>query len=230
MDAGWPASRNYLTRTTLGRGMHLNVLLFSLKEILPRPLLLRGWVSSGAITLESSHFAVKCSTCAKLGMTRSWRTKKSRTSSRLSASRATKSIRTARVCGTASWWLWRIRYSLCVFTLEQSKIDRSLQDHDGSHIKGLLINFLDHFFPSLLKLDNFLVEFVTPIVRVRREFGLNWGLKLTRGWCSGHEGETTQGFLHHSRIWTMARANPRCSQVGFKVLQGQRYLHRVSWI
>jgi len=25
------------------------------------------------------------------------------------------------------------------------------QDHDGSHIKGLLINFLHHFFPSLLK-------------------------------------------------------------------------------
>ncbi|KAI9451533.1 DNA topoisomerase [Russula earlei] len=42
------------------------------------------------------------------------------------------------------------------------------QDHDGSHIKGLLINFLDHFFPSLLKLPNFLVEFVTPIVRVTR--------------------------------------------------------------
>ncbi|KAH7926207.1 DNA topoisomerase II [Leucogyrophana mollusca] len=42
------------------------------------------------------------------------------------------------------------------------------QDHDGSHIKGLLINFLDHFFPSLLKLPNFLVEFVTPIVRVSK--------------------------------------------------------------
>ncbi|KAH9963556.1 DNA topoisomerase [Russula dissimulans] len=42
------------------------------------------------------------------------------------------------------------------------------QDHDGSHIKGLLINFLDHFFPSLLRLPNFLVEFVTPIVRVTR--------------------------------------------------------------
>ncbi|KIM84751.1 hypothetical protein PILCRDRAFT_780689 [Piloderma croceum F 1598] len=42
------------------------------------------------------------------------------------------------------------------------------QDHDGSHIKGLLINFLDHFYPSLLKVPNFLVEFVTPIVRVRK--------------------------------------------------------------
>jgi len=48
-----------------------------------------------------------------------------------------------------------------------SKLTFCAQDHDGSHIKGLLINFLDHFYPSLLKLPNFLVEFVTPIVRVR---------------------------------------------------------------
>nr|ADL09409.1 DNA topoisomerase II [Omphalotus nidiformis] len=42
------------------------------------------------------------------------------------------------------------------------------QDHDGSHIKGLLINFLDHFYPSLLKVPDFLVEFVTPIIRVTK--------------------------------------------------------------
>ncbi|KAF2493216.1 type II DNA topoisomerase [Lophium mytilinum] len=40
------------------------------------------------------------------------------------------------------------------------------QDHDGSHIKGLLINFLQVQFPSLLKLDGFLMEFITPIVKV----------------------------------------------------------------
>ncbi|KAG9295754.1 hypothetical protein G9A89_008982 [Geosiphon pyriformis] len=42
------------------------------------------------------------------------------------------------------------------------------QDHDGSHIKGLIINFLDHFFPSLMKISGFLVEFITPIVKVTR--------------------------------------------------------------
>lgn len=41
------------------------------------------------------------------------------------------------------------------------------QDHDGSHIKGLIINFLDYWFPSLLKLPQFLLEFITPIVKVR---------------------------------------------------------------
>ncbi|KAM0750402.1 type II DNA topoisomerase [Meredithblackwellia eburnea MCA 4105] len=42
------------------------------------------------------------------------------------------------------------------------------QDHDGSHIKGLIINFLDYFFPSLLRLPNFLLEFITPIVKVTK--------------------------------------------------------------
>jgi len=40
------------------------------------------------------------------------------------------------------------------------------QDHDGSHIKGLLINFLQCQYPSLLKIPNFLMEFITPIVKV----------------------------------------------------------------
>ena len=40
------------------------------------------------------------------------------------------------------------------------------QDHDGSHIKGLLINFLQVQFPSLLKIPGFLLEFITPIVKM----------------------------------------------------------------
>ena len=40
------------------------------------------------------------------------------------------------------------------------------QDHDGSHIKGLLINFLQAQFPSLLRIPEFLIEFITPIVKV----------------------------------------------------------------
>ncbi|KAI5475823.1 DNA topoisomerase II, partial [Pseudohyphozyma bogoriensis] len=42
------------------------------------------------------------------------------------------------------------------------------QDHDGSHIKGLIINFLDYFFPSLLRLPDFLLEFITPIVKATK--------------------------------------------------------------
>ncbi|KAK6461876.1 DNA topoisomerase II [Scheffersomyces coipomensis] len=40
------------------------------------------------------------------------------------------------------------------------------QDQDGSHIKGLIINFLETSFPGLLNIPGFLLEFITPIVKV----------------------------------------------------------------
>ena len=42
------------------------------------------------------------------------------------------------------------------------------QDHDGSHIKGLVINFIHHFWPSLLDIPGFLQQFITPIVKVSK--------------------------------------------------------------
>ncbi|CCJ28239.1 unnamed protein product [Pneumocystis jirovecii] len=42
------------------------------------------------------------------------------------------------------------------------------QDHDGSHIKGLIINYLESSFPSLLEIPGFLIEFITPIVKATK--------------------------------------------------------------
>ena len=42
------------------------------------------------------------------------------------------------------------------------------QDHDGSHIKGLIINFIHHFWPDLVKSNKFLKEFITPIIKVTK--------------------------------------------------------------
>lgn len=41
------------------------------------------------------------------------------------------------------------------------------QDQDGSHIKGLLINFIHYKWPELLR-QNFLEEFITPIVKAKK--------------------------------------------------------------
>lgn len=42
------------------------------------------------------------------------------------------------------------------------------QDHDGSHIKGLLINLFHHWWPELIQTNGFLKEFVTPIVKASK--------------------------------------------------------------
>lgn len=40
------------------------------------------------------------------------------------------------------------------------------QDHDGSHIKGLIMNYFHSFYPSLMQLPGFLIEFITPVIKV----------------------------------------------------------------
>lgn len=39
------------------------------------------------------------------------------------------------------------------------------QDHDGSHIKGLLFNLFHTFWPALLEAGGFMSEFITPIIK-----------------------------------------------------------------
>jgi len=46
------------------------------------------------------------------------------------------------------------------------------QDHDGSHIKGLLINFIHFYWPELInRHKDFLKEFITPIIKVTKNGG-----------------------------------------------------------
>jgi len=41
-------------------------------------------------------------------------------------------------------------------------------DEDGTHIKGLIINFFDYFYPSLLKIEGFIKILVTPLVKATK--------------------------------------------------------------
>mmetsp|Transcript_1121 Transcript_1121/g.1017 ORF Transcript_1121/g.1017 Transcript_1121/m.1017 type:complete len:99 (+) Transcript_1121:53-349(+) len=43
------------------------------------------------------------------------------------------------------------------------------QDNDGSHIKGLIINFIHHFWPSLILHNGFMKEFVTPLIKASKK-------------------------------------------------------------
>jgi DNA topoisomerase-2 len=42
------------------------------------------------------------------------------------------------------------------------------QDHDGTHIKALFVNFLSHLWPSLLHANDFLDTFITPLIKVTK--------------------------------------------------------------
>jgi DNA topoisomerase-2 len=56
-----------------------------------------------------------------------------------------------------------LRYSKVVLMTDQ--------DSDGSHIKGLVINLFEHFWPNLLYSGKFLHYIATPLVKVRKTTG-----------------------------------------------------------
>ncbi|XP_020170290.3 DNA topoisomerase 2 isoform X3 [Aegilops tauschii subsp. strangulata] len=65
------------------------------------------------------------------------------------------------------------------------------QDVDGSHIKGLIINLFLECWPSLLKVEGFLQQFITPIIRLSHnsESILFYSMIEYKLWNERHEGE-----------------------------------------
>ncbi len=91
------------------------------------------------------------------------------------------------------------------------------QDHDGSHIKGLVINCIHHFWPSLLDIPGFLQQFITPIVKASKgkqtktfftlpEYnswkestgndGKGWNIKYYKGLGTSTSAEAKEYFSH----------------------------------
>lgn len=71
--------------------------------------------------------------------------------------------------------------------LAESKPATFVQDHDGSHIKGLIMNFLHTFYPSLLRIPGFLVEFITPIIKASVMIRHNTHMEATCLCCFHNE-------------------------------------------
>ena len=98
------------------------------------------------------------------------------------------------------------------------------QDVDGSHIKGLIINFIHSMWPYLLRREGFLTEFITPIVKATKgkesisfftipEFsqwkrdnnnGKGYKMKYYKGLATSSKEETKQyfsNFRRHKKIF-----------------------------
>jgi len=75
------------------------------------------------------------------------------------------------------------------------------QDHDGSHIKGLLINFLQVQFPSLLQIPDFFQEFITPVVKVWQGSNPKKPQKLKTFFTMPEYEEWKEAHQHQMRKW-----------------------------
>ena len=89
------------------------------------------------------------------------------------------------------------------------------QDNDGFHIKGLLINFIHYFWPSLVKLNSFIFALATPIIKISKKSetisfynisdyeqwkkkpnGKNWNIKYYKGLGTSSSKEAKEYFLN----------------------------------
>ena len=77
---------------------------------------------------------------------------------------------------------------------------------DGSHIKGLLINFIHHNWPDLLKLP-FLEEFITPIVKATK--GTNVSFYFNKLFFSNYVMQFWS-FMTPSHLSSNSMCNPLC--------------------
>eukprot|EP00923_Selenidium_pygospionis_P050556 GHVN01087387.1.p1 GENE.GHVN01087387.1~~GHVN01087387.1.p1 ORF type:complete len:1160 (+),score=123.64 GHVN01087387.1:2-3481(+) len=85
------------------------------------------------------------------------------------------------------------------------------QDHDGSHIKGLIINLIDHFWPSLLRIEGFLLEFITPIVKCtrRKEEIVFYTIPEYEEWKRQTEGQTGWTVKYYKGLGTSTSADAK---------------------
>ena len=64
-------------------------------------------------------------------------------------------------------------------------------DVDGSHIKGLIVNFIEYYWPSLLKRNDFLACMATPILKVikNKQSAEFYSLSEYKRWLEEHRNE-----------------------------------------
>lgn len=88
------------------------------------------------------------------------------------------------------------------------------QDLDGSHIKGLLINWLDTFWPELLKIKGFVCCMQTPIVKMlqKKKEILFYSLRKYEEWKNKNPNYSKLGWKskYYKGLGTSTTAEAKC--------------------
>jgi DNA topoisomerase-2 len=122
-------------------------------------------------------------------------------------------------------------------------------DNDGSHIKGLIINFVHTFWPSLIKIDAFISSIITPIVKAQKgketlsfynqsDFTSwrettnvkTWNIKYYKGLATSTAKESKEYFKNLAKQVIDYSANEQTDQDLIKAFKKGFEDHRKEWI
>lgn len=100
------------------------------------------------------------------------------------------------------------------------------QDHDGSHIKGLLFNVFQSMWPSLYKIDGFLTSMLTPIIKVsnaRGDVHSFYNMTDYENWSNSSEAKQAHWKLKYYK--GLGTSKDEEAKEYFKEMKKVRYIH-----
>ena len=122
-------------------------------------------------------------------------------------------------------------------------------DVDGSHIKGLIMNFFHYFWPSLFENDNFVSAMITPVLKLsrgqqRKEFYSlaefkewnkthptdGWSMKYYKGLGTSTTAEAKEYFKNMDKNVVNYRKTPESDDSLVLAFKKDKADNRKSWI
>ena len=96
-------------------------------------------------------------------------------------------------------------------------------DVDGSHIKGLFMNMIEHFWPSLIQITGFIQSMVTPVVKVKKGKNITSFYTLTE--YNDWKNETNNGKGYDIKYYKgLGTSNRNEAKEYFKDLRVIKYI------
>lgn len=101
------------------------------------------------------------------------------------------------------------------------------QDHDGSHIKGLLFNVFQSMWPSLYKIDGFLTSMLTPIIKASNGGNVIsfYNMSDYETWLESAEKKNSPGTWKIKYYKGLGTSNDGEAKEYFKEMKAVTYIH-----